>query len=298
MPAYGVGCIETSWGRCAWCWDELSRTETHTVVTSLTAPLLVLHMHHPCFDSYRYTSGLELAAVGSSKEWPPERLEQLRITLGWDLRRFCLALGVTEGTYHRILKKDASVFGPGVQAKVKQLSAKHKFESQSVIDWSDPRALFCLRMTLDWKFNKLARAIGASSQQLGPWERAGVPQRSVRTWGRLAKLAKANNFESSNILDDHLWTRRSGWAKCHRSVGAGETGKWSCRRRLLDPGDPAVVRRDTAHPPGSGLEAHSELLGGLASNYHPSEWSVTAKEPVHGAPATRAGRRIDADWSG
>jgi len=62
-------------------------------------------------------------------------------------------------------------------------------------------------MTLGWKYNKLARAIGASEQQLGPWERAGVPQRSVRTWGRLAKLAMANNFDSSNILDDRLWTR-------------------------------------------------------------------------------------------
>ena len=51
------------------------------------------------------------------------------------------------------------------------------------------RALFCLRMTLGWKCNKLASAIGASAQQIGPWERGGVPQRSVRTWGRLAKLA-------------------------------------------------------------------------------------------------------------
>jgi hypothetical protein len=95
-----------------------------------------------------------------------------------------------------------------VQARVKQLAARHKFESQSPIDWSDSRALVCLRMTLGWKGNKLARAIGASAQQIGPWERWGVPQRSVRTWGRLAKLAAANKFEPSNVVDDRLWSRR------------------------------------------------------------------------------------------
>ena len=113
MPAYQIS-YETSWGRCAWCWEEFPRAETHTVVSALTPPFLVLHLHHACFDPYRYTSGLDLAAVGSSKDWPPERLERLRITLGWDLRRFTRALAVTEGTYHRILKKDASAFGPGV----------------------------------------------------------------------------------------------------------------------------------------------------------------------------------------
>jgi len=117
-------------------------------------------------------------------------------------------LGVTEGTYHRILHKDAAAFGPGVQARVKQLAAKHKFESQSLIDWTDPRALFCLRMSLGWKYDKLARAIGASVQQVSLWERGGVPQRSVRTWGRLATIAGANKFESLNIVDDPLWTRR------------------------------------------------------------------------------------------
>jgi hypothetical protein len=40
-------------------------------VPTLTAPLLVLHLHHRCFNSYRFTSGLELAAVGSSKDWSP-----------------------------------------------------------------------------------------------------------------------------------------------------------------------------------------------------------------------------------
>src|SRR5207302_5982115 len=102
---------------------------------------------------------------------------------------------------------DAAAFGPGVQARVKQLAAKHKFESQSPIDWADPRAVFCLRMALGWKYNKLARAIGASVQQISLWERGGVPQRSVRTWGRLAKLAVANDFESMSIVDDRLWTQ-------------------------------------------------------------------------------------------
>jgi len=174
VPAYQVS-YDTSWGRWAWCWDELPRAETHTVVTALAPPVLELRLHHACFDAYSYTSGFELAAVGSSKDWPPERLERLRITLGWDRRRFSLALGVTEGTYHRILNKDASAFGPGVQARVRQLAAKHKFESQSPIDWSDPQALFCLRMALGWKYNKLARAIGgqrAADQPLGARRRA------------------------------------------------------------------------------------------------------------------------------
>jgi len=78
---------ETRWGRCAWCWGELPTAESHTVITALSPPLLVLHLHHACFDTYRYTSGLDLAAASSSKDWPPERIERLRITLGWDLRR-------------------------------------------------------------------------------------------------------------------------------------------------------------------------------------------------------------------
>ncbi len=228
VPAYEIG-YETSWGRCAWCWAELPRAETHTVVTAVSAPVLSLHLHHACFEAYRFTSGLELAAVGSSKDWPPERLERLRFTLGCDLRRFSRTLGVTEGTYHRILKQDASAFGPGVQGRVKQPAARHKFESQSLIDWSDRRALFCLRMTLGWKCNKLASAIGASAQLIGPWERGRVPQRSVRPWGRLAKLAGANNFEASNIVDDRVWTKRrlgkaieqAGRSNRDRAVAAG-----------------------------------------------------------------------------
>ena len=73
VPTYQVS-YETSWGRCAWCWNELPRAETHTVVTALSPPLLMLHLHHACFDTYRYTSGLDLAAVGSSKDWPPSAL--------------------------------------------------------------------------------------------------------------------------------------------------------------------------------------------------------------------------------
>ncbi len=81
MPAYEVT-YKTSWGRCVWCWDELSRTETHTVVTALTAPLQVLQLHHACFENHRYNSGLELAAEATnSKQLKPgvawKVLEQL-----------------------------------------------------------------------------------------------------------------------------------------------------------------------------------------------------------------------------
>jgi hypothetical protein len=81
VPAFEVS-YETPWGRGAWCSDELPRSETHTVVTAVAPPVLVLDLQHACFDAYRYTSGLDLAAVGLSKEWPPERIEKLRITLG------------------------------------------------------------------------------------------------------------------------------------------------------------------------------------------------------------------------
>ncbi len=51
------------WIPCAWCWDELSRTETHTVVMTLAAPHLELHLHHACFDPYRNTSDMSNAAI-------------------------------------------------------------------------------------------------------------------------------------------------------------------------------------------------------------------------------------------
>jgi len=66
-------------------------------------------------------------------------------------------------------------------------------------------------------------------QQISLWERGGVPQRSVRIWGRLAKLAGANKFESLNIVDDRLWTmnrvskalKQSGRRKREWSLAAG-----------------------------------------------------------------------------
>jgi hypothetical protein len=148
------------------------------------------------------------------------------MTFGWDGRRFTRALGVTGGTFHRVLKNDASAFGPRVQARVKQLAARHNFESQSHIDWLDRRALFYLRMTLSWICDKVARAIGASAQQVGPWERGGVPKRSVRTWGRLAKLAAVNKFSASDILDDRLWTRHCLRAAIDQSGRSNRDWEW------------------------------------------------------------------------
>ncbi len=171
---------------------------------------------------------------------------------------------------------------------MKRLAATHKFESQSHIDWSDRRALFCLRMALGWKYNKLARAIGASEQQLGPWERAGVPQRSVRTWGRLAKLAVANDFDQSSILDDRLWTRERLQAAMKRSRQEQARVGRCCR--LLDPGDPAMGSRDATDPRRSRLEAYPSRLAIWRRAAARRDGRLSKRRLVQGAPAPRSRR--------
>lgn len=197
---------EATDGRCAWCWERLPAAEPHAVVSASRPPHLVLHFHNPCWDAYRAVSGVDLGPVGSSDGWTPERLETLRIGSGMSRRAFCGQLGITEGTYARILAGDAAAFGPGVRNRVRRFAAVARFDSQSPIDWSDRRAVFCLRMHCGLKPSEFARLIGASVQQLPIWERGGVPVRSVRTWGRLAALARKRGFDASSVVDDRLWT--------------------------------------------------------------------------------------------
>lgn len=205
MSAYELS-YQTAPGRCAWCWEPLPAAETHTVVTAARPPHLELHFHHPCWDAYRSTSGVKLGPVGSSHDWTAERIETLRIGAGMTLRAFAKELGVTESTYRRILAGDESAFGPGVSTRLRRFASVARFESKSPIDWSDPRALFCLRMHLRLRKGALARAIGTSDQQIAVWDRDGVPRRSVRTWGRLARLAAKQKFDASMVVDDRLWT--------------------------------------------------------------------------------------------
>ena len=164
--------------------------------------------HGPCWDAYKSVSEIDLGPVGSSHDWTPERLETLRIAAGMSMRTFTVQIGVTESTYRRVLAGDASAFGPGVRHRVRQLAAVTRFDSKSPIDWSDPRALFCLRRHLGLGVGAIARELGCSDQQVSVWDRNGVPRRSVRTWGRLARLAARKRFDSATIVDDRLWTKR------------------------------------------------------------------------------------------
>jgi DNA-binding transcriptional regulator YiaG len=205
MPAYNVQ-YETGVARCAWCWKPLPAAEPHAVVMSVRPPLLRLEFHNPCWVAYSSVSGIELGPVGSSKDWTPEKVEGLRIATGLSIRAICRQIGLSETNYTRYLQGEIELLGPGVLHKVRKLAAVTRYESKSPIDWSDPRALFCLRMSVGMAKGEFARAIGSSDQQVSVWDRNGVPQRSIRVWGRLTKLAVTRGFDASQVVDDRLWT--------------------------------------------------------------------------------------------
>jgi len=205
MPRYDLS-YETCPGRCAWCWKPLPETDSHAVVRSLRAPPIELRFHHPCWAAYRSLSGIEAGAVGMGGDWTPERVETLRLHTGQTVRAFALALGVTENNYRRLLSGDTTVLGPGVLARVKSVAMNSRFERTDPVDWTEGRAVFCLRMEQGWSLGELAREIGASTQQVQLWQWQGVPVRSVRTHGRLSQVARRVRFDAGMVVDHYLWT--------------------------------------------------------------------------------------------
>ncbi len=136
---YEVG-YETCVARCAWCWGVTSVSESHSVITSVSGPWIQLHFHHHCREQYASVSGLELRSHGTFKEWPAEKVELLRISIGMKVVDFVKVLGVHSTTYGGVMRGDLA-FSTQVVKKIRHLALLNSFET-SKIDWSVPGAFF------------------------------------------------------------------------------------------------------------------------------------------------------------
>lgn len=248
MPAHDIS-YETRGGRCCWCWEPMSATESHTVVRARSSPPLELRFHHRCWPTYLALSGLQARPVGVAGDWPPERLERLRLHNGMDVRTFAARLGVTEHTLRRILCGDSTALGPGVEGQIKHLAVQSRFERSDPVDWTQGEAVFCFRMERGWNLSAMAIEVGCSAQQLQLWQWSGVPERSVRTHGRLSTLARKYGFDAGMILPHRLWTHEflrevmdhhgerypvSAWALAGR-VNQGTLRQWLRGERNIVP---------------------------------------------------------------
>ena len=324
MPRYDLR-YETRGGRCAWCWEALSETDSHTVVRPLAAPPLELRFHHGCWSAYRALSGVEAGAVGVGGDWPPERVERLRIHAGMTVDNFARHVGASADTLRRILAGDERALGPGILARVKSLVVETRFERADHVDWTRPEAAFCFRMERGWSLGEMAREVGCSAQQLQKWQWEGVPARSVRTHGRLTALARRHGFDAGMVLEHRLWThdyvaRLVGenkhrftyqtWAKASGGASRQAVLQWANGSRKIVPESAghltqAAVRLGLSLPPiglvplrkGAWAEEHRPLSPGdevkRLERLRESKWTLDTLARLGTVPDRVLARELD-----
>jgi DNA-binding transcriptional regulator YiaG len=198
-------------GRCAWCWEPLGETDSHTVVRACVAPALELRFHHECWLGYRTVSGIEGRELKALyREWSPQRVETLRMHAGLNMAQFTARLHMTRDRLSAYLSGKLRRLGRKVTTRLRNLAMDTRFERQeeagAVIDWSDRRAVFCLCMHCDWKAGDLARRLEVRDTTVTAWWERGCPKESIRHCARLSVLARQHGFDAGMLLDDHLWT--------------------------------------------------------------------------------------------
>jgi DNA-binding transcriptional regulator YiaG len=214
-PTYDIT-YATRTARCAWCWGRIR--EQHTVILVAGDPPLTISLHHACWETYRALSPAVGSSLGFDRDWPPERIEQLRIHCGLQVHEFARELGITPDNFGRLMA--GQIFGEGTFIRLRALAIAHQFGRAGGIDWGDPRAVFGLRKHLALSGAAFARELGASAQQAMLWDRHGVPRRNLRIRSRLDHLAESLHFDGGMVSLDRLWTREilaeqiasSGWS--------------------------------------------------------------------------------------
>lgn len=196
---------ETREVRCAWCWERSGANEPHVVITALGSPPLSLRFHRECWPVYRNVSGVELTPKGVTFEWTPILLEKLRMHCGLTVALFAKRLKIGPQHYQGIMESRFPINADLVN-NIRHVAALNRFHADTAVDWSDRRALFCLRMHLGLSWEGFASKAGVAPRSVLRWCADGIPPTSLRAWSRFAKLAQNSKFDRGMVVDDRLWT--------------------------------------------------------------------------------------------
>lgn len=205
MPVYDLR-HERGEGRCCWCWKALDTRDSHTVVSPVRPPYFdgrPLRFHHRCWPTYQALAGL---AESSSEPWTPARVEELRIRGGWNSQTFAKLLHCNPERLRRVLASDTSALTPTLVKGLNHLAAHVRFEQAGRVDWSDPRAFFCLCRHLRWSILEASRNLGSATSTIKNWLDEGVSRTRPLTWARLSRTAEQHGFDASMVVDDRCWT--------------------------------------------------------------------------------------------
>jgi hypothetical protein len=199
---------ETRGGRCVWCWEALGELESHTVVSAVAPPSLELRFHHQCWPSYLAVAALDGRDgrhTGRAREWPPERVEKLRIHCGLTATAFRRELHWSQDRLARVLTAQEQP-SESMANTLREVANRYRFEAVSDLDWSRPAVVHSLVQKLAWTRGQLARAVGARETTVQRWVAEGVPARSLRAQNRFGQLALRHGFTAADVIDDYLWT--------------------------------------------------------------------------------------------
>lgn len=190
--------------RCAWCWKSTGDNERYAMIEAKTVPHLVLRFHVHCLDTYRNVSGCDPETF--SKEWTPERIEMLRMSSGLTMAELSKLMRISYSRFRSIMD-GAEPITYTVSQYLKTIAIKFGFERSTGIDWSDPDAVFCLRMSQRWTERKMAEQVGCKLLRICSWQRSGVPARAVKAWAKLNTVANRVGFDGGEIIRHRMWTK-------------------------------------------------------------------------------------------
>lgn len=146
--------------RCAWCWEITEPSDSHTFIESRQSPYLALRFHHSCWGTYLSLSGVELGNIGASTEWPAQKIELLRLHVGLPVAEFAKLIQTTAANLTNYMNGDQLALTANVFNSVRTLANQSSFGIKRTVDWSDPAAIFSLRMSNNWTKSQLAGALG------------------------------------------------------------------------------------------------------------------------------------------
>lgn len=190
--------------RCAWCWKCTSANEQHAVIEANGTPWLQLRFHIRCWDIYRNVSGCDPEAF--AREWTPQRIELLRLCAGLSLQEMAREIRISYGRLLNLMD-DAEPVNYLISQKLKTIAIRCKFENSSRIDWSNPEAIFCLRMSQRWTESELSKQVGCKLLRITSWQRSGIPVKSNKAWARLNAVADRVGFDNGDVVSHRMWTK-------------------------------------------------------------------------------------------
>jgi hypothetical protein len=173
------------------------------VVSAKSEPPLELHFHNRCWPVYQAVSDLR---TPTPTPWTPPRVEELRIAGGFSQEEFAGRIQCKIDRLRRFLHGDETALGVSHLRLLHGLARQLKFQVENQLDWSDPRAFFCLQRHVRWSALDFGKNMGFSQTAVKSWIDNGVPRSRPNTWMKLSRLAAKTGFDSGTIVDDRCWT--------------------------------------------------------------------------------------------